>query len=123
MKFLNTTLMLNLFLLLFSGCSSLKERISNNFIKVKIENCRKVISETKPDFTQVWCNEMETSCAQRLIRMAPGVDCTYSIIPCKNEAQKNLLAEWNSRVPESCHELKKKYPRAFYQPEPGTEMP
>ncbi|GEM_PF-4634864 len=110
-----------LFLIALTGCSSLKERIGNNLIKSDIESCKQTIKETRPDFSLVECDDSQASCQERIRRMAPSVDCTYHLEPCKQAARKGMLSEWRNQIPESCHELKKKYPRAFNVPE--GEMP
>lgn len=103
------------------GCSSLSERINHNLLKSKIETCRQTIRETRPNFSLVDCDESQASCKERIIRMAPSIDCTYHLEPCKQAARKQMLNDWRNQIPESCHELKKKYPRSFYVSE--GEMP
>ena len=109
------------FIFTLTGCSSLTERINHNLLKSKIETCKQTTRETRPDFSLIDCDDSQASCKERIIRMAPSIDCTYHLEPCKQAARKQMLSEWRNQIPESCHELKKKYPRSFYVSE--GEMP
>lgn len=93
------------------GCTSTKNYLSNTWLKAEIDTCKETIRKIpKPDLAILECNDRSKSCQDMLKEMAPSIDCTYEIGPCRQAAREKMVIDYKAKIPERCHEIKKQYP-------------